>query len=93
MDGNNSECKSAQIVNKAIDIMDRLSYEMLFPRDLVKYGADGQLVQRELPKWVTAISDFEKRMVNSVLCPQDLVKAKADSKLALPEMTISDKKN
>lgn len=94
MENESYACKAAGYINKAIDGFDRLTYELMFPRDLVQYS-NGKLVnqERELPGWMKAISDFEKSMVNRALCgkPEQSEGTPKVIKAGLPSLEITGK--
>lgn len=93
MDNESYACKAAGYINKAIDGLDRLTFELMFPRDLMNYS-NGKLVnqERELPGWMKAISDFEKGMVNSALCSKKEGQPKLMKAGELPALEITEKK-
>lgn len=93
MENESYGCRAASYINKGIDLLDRATYEMMFPRDLVQYS-NGKLVnqERELPGWMKAISDFQKERVSAALCKSSdtapkLMKAATE----LPPLEISNK--
>lgn len=93
MENESYGCRAASFINKGIDLLDRATYEMMFPQDLMQYS-NGKLVnqERELPGWMKAISDFQKDRVNAALCPSadgtaKLMKAKTE----LPALEITNK--
>lgn len=87
MDAGNDNCgctKTVQAINKAIDWMDKISYDLMAPQSLLTFGPDGKRSEREIPSYMKAISNFEKKLVAAVMCPPDIVN--------LPELIINQKK-
>lgn len=93
MENESYGCRAANFINKGIDLLDRATYEMMFPRDLVQYN-NGKLVnqERELPGWMKAISEFQKDKVNAALCPSsDAAPKVMKASTELPALEITNK--